>query len=77
VFLSNLLGLARDISLPVIAEGVERVTQLTELERLGCPMAQGFIFGRPAPAADLTLTVEQPVPSSARTGRRRSAEQSS
>jgi len=65
------LGLARDISLPVIAEGVERVTQLTELERLGCPMAQGYIFGRPAAAADLALTVEHPVPSSPRTGRRR------
>jgi len=60
VFLSNMLGLARDISLPVIAEGVERVAQLTELERLGCPMAQGYIVGRPAPAADLTLTVEPP-----------------
>jgi diguanylate cyclase (GGDEF)-like protein len=71
VFLSNLLGLARDISLPVIAEGVERVTQLTELERLGCPMAQGYIFGRPAPAADLALTIEHPVPSSPQTGRRR------
>jgi diguanylate cyclase len=70
VFLSNVLGLARDISLPVIAEGVERVTQLTELERLGCPMAQGYIFGRPAPAADLALTVEHPIPSSTRTGHR-------
>jgi diguanylate cyclase len=55
----------------VIADGVERVTQLTELERLGCPMAQGYIFGRPAPAADLAPTVEPPVPSSPPTGRRR------
>jgi len=71
VFLSNVLGLARDISLPVIAEGVERVTQLTELERLGCDMAQGYIFGRPAPAADLAPTVEPSAPSSPPTGRRR------
>ena len=60
VFLSNVLGLARDISLPVIAEGVERVTQLTELERLGCPMAQGYIFGRPAPAPASPLTSNTP-----------------
>ncbi len=58
LFLGNLLGLARDLSLPVIAEGVERVTQLAELERLGCTMAQGFIFGRPAPSATLTSILE-------------------
>jgi hypothetical protein len=34
-------------------------------------MAQGYIFGRPAPAADLALTVEHPVTSSSQTGRRR------
>ena len=62
VFLRNLLRLARDISLPVIAEGVERVTQLAELERLGCPMAQGYIFGRPAPAAAVAQSLDNPLP---------------
>ena len=64
MFLHNLLRLARDISLPVIAEGVERVTQLAELERLGCPMAQGYIFGRPAPAVALAEGLDHPLPPS-------------
>ena len=62
MFLHNLLRLARDISLPVIAEGVERVTQLAELERPGCPMAQGYIFGRPAPAAAVVQNLDHPLP---------------
>jgi hypothetical protein len=33
-------------------------------------MAQGYIFGRPAPAVDLALTVERPISSSTQTGRR-------
>ena len=47
-FLRGLLRLARDIALPVIAEGVERPGQLAELKRLGCPFAQGYLLGRPA-----------------------------
>jgi diguanylate cyclase (GGDEF)-like protein len=47
-FLRGLLRLAWDISLPVIAEGVERPGQLAELRQLGCPYAQGFLLGRPA-----------------------------
>ncbi|MGY1744604.1 putative bifunctional diguanylate cyclase/phosphodiesterase [Blastococcus sp. SYSU D00695] len=53
---ATLLGavfrLARDLSLPVIAEGVERPGQLSVLRRLGCPQVQGFLLARPlAPAA--------------------------
>ncbi len=52
---ATLLGavfrLARDLALPVIAEGVERPGQLAALRRLGCPQAQGFLLARPVPAA--------------------------
>ncbi len=33
----------------LLAEGVERADQLTVLARLGVPLAQGYLFGRPAP----------------------------
>ena len=34
----------------IIAEGVETVSEMAELLRLGVPLAQGYFLGRPAPA---------------------------
>jgi EAL domain-containing protein (putative c-di-GMP-specific phosphodiesterase class I) len=34
----------------LIAEGVENADEARTLQRLGIPLAQGFLFGRPAPA---------------------------
>jgi EAL domain-containing protein (putative c-di-GMP-specific phosphodiesterase class I) len=45
IFMSAALGL------DVVAEGVERAPQAELLRDMGCPMAQGFHFGRPVPAA--------------------------
>jgi len=50
---SAIIGLATALGLDVIAEGVERDEQLDALDRLGCRHIQGFLFHRPAPAADL------------------------
>jgi diguanylate cyclase (GGDEF)-like protein len=52
-FLRAFLSLGRDLGLTVTAEGVEREGQVAALRRLGCPSAQGFLFGRPGTAADL------------------------
>ncbi len=52
-----IVGMARALSLEVIAEGVESEVQLAELRRLGCDYAQGHLFhagdagGRGQPAA--------------------------
>ncbi|CAB4880924.1 unannotated protein [freshwater metagenome] len=35
----------------VVAEGVETPLQLTRLREVGCHRAQGYLFGRPRPAA--------------------------
>ncbi|MGQ0733007.1 MAG: putative bifunctional diguanylate cyclase/phosphodiesterase [Acidobacteriota bacterium] len=47
----SILALARTLDTLVIAEGVETVDQLTELSRLGCRHAQGYLFSRPLDAA--------------------------
>jgi diguanylate cyclase (GGDEF)-like protein/PAS domain S-box-containing protein len=49
-----IIRLAETLHLTPIAEGVERETQRARLIELGCELAQGFHFARPAPAADIT-----------------------
>ena len=45
---SAILAIAEAFSIRVIAEGVERESQRQVLGRLGCNLAQGYYFGRPA-----------------------------
>ena len=44
----GVIGLARGLELPVIAEGVETRAQFDLLARAGCDLVQGFLIGRPA-----------------------------
>jgi diguanylate cyclase len=50
---ANLVSLAHALGLVAIAEGIESEGQLASLRDLGCDLAQGFLFARPAPAADV------------------------
>ena len=52
--LSAILAMAGSLDIAVIAEGVERVEQLDLLKSFGCDLAQGFLFGKPVPAAEFT-----------------------
>ncbi|HVM09346.1 MAG TPA: EAL domain-containing protein [Acidimicrobiales bacterium] len=47
----GVVGLAKGLGLAVVAEGVENEAQLRLLRSLGCEYGQGYLFGRPAPAA--------------------------
>jgi diguanylate cyclase (GGDEF)-like protein len=49
-----IVTLAATLGQQAIAEGVETALQLGELQRLGCPLAQGFLFSRAVPADDLS-----------------------
>ena len=47
------IDLAHAHDLVVIGEGVETREQLAALRRMGCDRAQGYLMGRPMPAAEL------------------------
>lgn len=46
------IGLAHDLSLSVVAEGIETMEALAELNRFGCDIGQGYLFGRPMPGPE-------------------------
>jgi len=45
---ASVISLAAELGLNVVAEGVENETQAGLLRELGCPRAQGYLFGPPA-----------------------------
>jgi diguanylate cyclase (GGDEF)-like protein/PAS domain S-box-containing protein len=50
---ANLVNLAHALGLVAIAEGIESKGQLESLRELGCDLAQGYLFARPAPPEQL------------------------
>ncbi|MCU1503872.1 MAG: hypothetical protein JWM12_3226, partial [Ilumatobacteraceae bacterium] len=51
----SIIGLARELGLDVVAEGIETLDQRALLYQLGCEKGQGYLFGVPVPAAELVL----------------------
>ncbi|HEX8959735.1 MAG TPA: EAL domain-containing protein, partial [Solirubrobacterales bacterium] len=57
-----IIGMARALSLDVIAEGVENELQLSELRRLGCDYAQGHFFSRALPPEQVVELLDERPP---------------
>ena len=55
--LSGAIELAHALGLQVVAEGVETSQQAHILFLLGCDLAQGFLFARPGPGAEVLSQV--------------------
>ena len=53
-----IIALAEALQLELVAEGIEQEHQKQFLEREGCTIGQGFLFGRPAPATELPFTLQ-------------------
>jgi len=52
--IQTIIGMANNLGMEVIAEGVETQAQRDFLERMGCEHYQGYFFGRPVPLNDFT-----------------------
>ncbi len=61
VIVGNLIRMAHDLGCAVIAEGVETKEQAEMLSKLGCDLAQGFLFARPAPANEVDRDLDHYV----------------
>jgi diguanylate cyclase (GGDEF)-like protein/PAS domain S-box-containing protein len=57
-----IIGIARGFGLHLVAEGVETDFQMKTLNDLGCDEMQGFLFGKPAPAAEIELLLKDSLP---------------
>jgi diguanylate cyclase (GGDEF)-like protein len=53
VLVQGIVDIARGLGVSVVAEWVERATQVDALKRLGVRVAQGFHLGKPEPLRDL------------------------
>jgi EAL domain-containing protein (putative c-di-GMP-specific phosphodiesterase class I) len=54
-----LLTFGRALNCSVVVEGVEELEQSNWLRQVSCPLVQGYLFGRPTSAANISLLYEQ------------------
>ncbi|MEQ4719056.1 EAL domain-containing protein [Nonomuraea sp. B19D2] len=55
----SIVDLVRSLGLRSVAEGVESDEVAMRLAEMGCDMGQGWLFGRPMPAADATVWLRE------------------
>ncbi len=58
VIVTSLIRMAHDLGCYVIAEGVETAAQASILREADCDLAQGFLFGKPAPDTQISRDLE-------------------
>ena len=53
--IQSILLLGKGLGIEVVAEGVETQAQADALRKMGCELAQGYLFARPCPLEQLSL----------------------
>ncbi|WP_114973483.1 EAL domain-containing protein [Rhodoferax ferrireducens] len=61
IVVQTIIGMANNLGLRVIAEGVETQEQRACLERFGCQTYQGYLFGRPVPLREFEKLAMQGI----------------
>ncbi|MDO9601006.1 MAG: EAL domain-containing protein [Rhodocyclaceae bacterium] len=64
VIAQTIIGMARNLGLDVIAEGVETRDQFEFLDQHGCNGYQGYLFSRPLPLDEFEQFVKEKLPAS-------------
>ncbi|MGD0960874.1 MAG: EAL domain-containing protein [Methylomonas sp.] len=59
VIVQTIIGMAHNLGMEVIAEGVETEAQHAFLKQYGCMRYQGYLFGKPAPIAEFESLVKK------------------
>ena len=59
IIVRSVVDLGHNLGLRVVAEGVETEETARQLSNAGCTVAQGYLWGGPAPAADLDTYFER------------------
>ena len=49
IVISNIINLARELDMEIVAEGIETEEQAQFLRNIDCPVVQGFLFSKPIP----------------------------
>jgi diguanylate cyclase (GGDEF)-like protein/PAS domain S-box-containing protein len=57
--ISTIVSLGRSFHMQTVAEGVETAGQFQMLRRIDCDQAQGYLFARPAPAAEVPAMIRR------------------
>ncbi len=60
----SVIGLAQDLRISVVAEGVETADQLEYLRQTNCDEVQGYLIGRPVPAEQAVALLDPAKPRS-------------
>jgi diguanylate cyclase (GGDEF)-like protein len=55
----TVISLAENMGMEVVAEGIETVSQLTQLRKLKCLYGQGYLFSRPVDAASVSAWISK------------------
>jgi len=53
IMVQKTIEIGHELGMKVIAEGVERISQLDFLRSRGCDSVQGYLYSRPLPPAEL------------------------
>ena len=57
IIIRETIGLARELDIRVVAEGIEQREQVDFLAGLGCDMIQGYYFAKPMPVEEFEARV--------------------
>ena len=58
IIVRSTIELGHNMGLQVVAEGVESLEILEQLDRLGCDIAQGYLLSKPLPASAFSAWLE-------------------